>query len=158
MVKKDWVKLIVSLVLCQMAGFIGAIFSSSGVKTWFITLNKPYFNPPSWVFAPVWTVLYILMGISFFIIWKRSHSRSKVPAITFFIIQLILNSLWSFLFFGLNNIQFAFIEIIILWIFIIVCVITFYPISKTASIMLIPYLLWVSFALVLNYEIMRLNI
>lgn len=154
MKKTDWIKLIISIIICQLAGGIGAIFTAESVGTWFLTLNKPSFNPPAWVFAPVWTTLYLLMGIALFLIWKNKNTGF---AVTVFIIQLILNSLWSFLFFGFRNIQYAFIEIILLWLTILLCIILFYKISKTAALLLVPYIIWVSFASALNYELMRLN-
>jgi len=154
MKKTDWFKLITSVVICQLAGAIGAVFTADSVGSWYLTLNKPSFNPPSWVFAPVWTSLYVLMGIALFLIWKNKNSGF---AISVFVIQLILNSLWSFIFFGIKNIQLAFFEIILLWLTILICIILFYRTSKTASFLLMPYILWVSFASVLNYELMRLN-
>jgi len=154
MKKTDWFKLILSIIICQLAGVIGAIFTAKSVGTWFLTLNKPSFNPPAWVFAPVWTSLYLLMGIALFLIWKNKKTGFAVQV---FIIQLILNTLWSFLFFGLRNIQYAFIEIILLWVSILICIILFYRVSKIASYLLIPYIIWVSFASALNYELMRLN-
>ena len=154
MKKTDWIKLIISIVICQLAGAVGALFTADSVGTWYLTLNKPSFNPPSWIFGPVWTTLYILMGIALYIVWKNKNSGFAIPV---FVIQLVLNSLWSFLFFGTKNIQFAFIEIIFLWVSILLCIILFYRISKPAAYLLVPYILWVSFASVLNYELMRLN-
>jgi len=154
MKKTDWIKLIISIVICQLAGAVGALFTADSVGTWYLTLNKPSFNPPSWIFGPVWTTLYILMGIALYIVWKNKNSGFAIPV---FVIQLVLNSLWSFLFFGMKNIQFAFIEIIFLWVSILLCIILFYRISKPAAYLLVPYILWVSFASVLNYELMRLN-
>ena len=149
-------KLVISIVMCLSAGFIGSFFTMKNIPTWYASLNKPTFNPPDWLFGPVWTFLYILMGISFFLIWK-TESDGKTFAVAFFIVQLIMNSLWSFLFFGMKNPSFAFIEIIVLWVFILICIITFNKISPLASYLLIPYLLWVSFASVLNYSIVKLN-
>jgi tryptophan-rich sensory protein len=154
MKKSDWFKLIISIVICQLTGAIGAIFTAESVGSWYLTLNKPGLNPPSWVFAPVWTTLYVLMGVALFIIWKKHQTGY---AIHIFIFQLILNSLWSFLFFGVRNIQLAFIEIILLWLSILITIILFYRISRPAAYLLIPYILWVTFASYLNYELMRLN-
>jgi len=154
MKKTGWIKLIISIVICLLAGAIGALFTADSVGTWYLTLSKPSFNPPPWIFAPVWTALYVLMGIALYIVWKNKDSGFAIPV---FAVHLVLNSLWSFLFFGMKNIQFAFIEIIFLWVSILLCIILFYRISKPAAYLLVPYILWVSFATVLNYELMRLN-
>lgn len=150
------IKLIISIIICQLAGFIGSLFTSPSIPTWYAALNKPSFNPPNWLFAPVWTALYLLIGIALYLVWINKK-RNK-SAITFFTIQLMLNSLWSLLFFGLKNPFLAFIEIIILWSFILLTMISFYKISKPASYLLIPYILWVSFAALLNFSIWLLNI
>lgn len=151
----NYFKLIVSIVLCQMAGVIGSFFTISSVSSWYFELNKPSFNPPSWVFGPVWVTLYFLMGISLYLVWNKS--AKKTLAITIFGIQLFLNSLWPVLFFGLRNPFFALIEIILLWISILLSIIYFKKISKTAAYLLIPYLLWVSFAGILNFFLFYLN-
>lgn len=151
------IKLIISIVMCLLAGIIGSLFTSSAIPTWYATLNKPSFNPPSWLFGPVWTLLYILMGISFYLIWTAKKSKYKSTAIKIFIIQLILNALWSIIFFGAHWIFVAFIEIILMWIFILLSIIKFHKISKTASYLLIPYILWVSFATILTFAIWVLN-
>ncbi len=148
-------KLIIALIIPQLAGLLGSIFTSSAIPTWYSTLIKPSISPPNWIFAPVWISLYLLMGISLFLVWKKGFKDKK--AVTFFSIQLILNTFWSIIFFGLNSILFAFIEIVILWIFILLTIIYFYRISKIASYLLIPYILWVSFAAILNYLIFILN-
>ncbi|MBT4824782.1 tryptophan-rich sensory protein [Candidatus Woesearchaeota archaeon] len=156
MVKINYFKLILSIVICQLAGIIGSFFTVSSVSTWFLTLNKPFFNPPSWLFGPVWITLYLLMGISLYLIWN-SYNKSSRLAISFFSIQLVLNSLWSILFFGLKNPLLAFIEIIILWIFILLTIIFSHKKSKTSAYLLIPYILWVTFAAILNFSIFYLN-
>lgn len=158
MVKINYWKLAISIVVCQLAGFIGSFFTVSSVSTWYLTLNKPFFNPPSWLFGPVWISLYFLMGISLYLIWDEGiKSKQSKGALYIFGAQLILNSLWSILFFGLKSPLFAFIEIIILWIAIILTIKYFYRISKSASYLLIPYVLWVSFAAILNFFIFYLN-
>lgn len=158
MVKINYLKLIPSIVICQLAGIIGSFFTSSSVSNWYLTLNKPFFNPPSWVFGPVWITLYLMMGISLYIVWNGGlrNKHAKI-AITIFGIQLLLNSLWSILFFGLQSPLSAFIEIVLLWGAILATIIYFYRISKIASYLLIPYFLWVSFAAVLNLAIVYLN-
>ena len=151
-------KLIVSILICQLAGFIGSIFTAPSISTWYATLKKPAFNPPNWLFAPVWTTLFFLMGISLYLIWSRGFEDEKIKsAIIIFSVQLILNILWSFLFFGLKSPFLAFLEIILLWFAILVNIIKFYNISKTTGLLLLPYILWVSFAAILNFFIYRLN-
>jgi translocator protein len=156
MVKINYFKLISSIVICQFAGILGSFFTVSSISTWYVTLNKPFFNPPNWIFGPVWITLYLLMGISLYLIWHNNTNDSK-PAWVVFFIQLGLNALWSLLFFGLKSPLLAFIEITFLWLFIVLTILFFYPHSKTASYLLIPYLLWVSFASVLNFSIFYLN-
>lgn len=154
---KNILKLIVSVVISQAAGAIGSLFTVQNIPTWYAGLNKPSFNPPNYLFGPVWITLYFMMGIAFFLVWKNSGKFDvKVPAILF-ITQLVLNALWSIIFFGMKNPMLGFIEIIILWVFIVLCVIKFYPVSKVAAWLLIPYLLWVSFASVLNFKLWMLN-
>lgn len=156
MAKINYFKLIASIIICQLAGIIGSFFTVSSVSTWYTTINKPFFNPPSFVFGSVWITLYLLMGISLYLIWNNYSKDMKLPLI-FFGIQLGLNSLWSILFFGLQNPLFAFIEIIILWAFILLSIIGFYKKSKPAAYLLVPYILWVSFAAILNFSIFYLN-
>jgi len=154
---KNIKKLISSILICQLAGIIGSIFTASSISDWYIYLNKPSFNPPSFVFAPVWTLIYILMGIAVYLIWTSDKRRSILPLVIFDI-QLILNVLWSILFFGFRNPFIAFIDIILLWIFIVLTIWQFAKVEKKAAYLLIPYILWVSFAVVLNYWIWQLNI
>ncbi len=156
--KIDYLKLIISIALCQMAGFVGAIFTSSSIPTWYAGLNKPSFNPPNWIFGPVWTILFLMMGISFYIIWNLGIDKKDVKAaLIIFGVQLLINILWSVIFFGMQSPFYAFIEIIILWIAILFTIIKFYNLSPVAAYLLIPYILWVSFAAVLNFSIWRLN-
>lgn len=144
--------------VCEMAGIIGSFFTRASVKSWFVLLNKPSFNPPSWVFGPVWTILYFMMGISAFLIFQKlnENSLAKISLIIFFV-HLVFNMTWSLAFFGLQNPFLAFVNIIVLLIFIVVLIFLFYKIDKTASYLLIPYLLWTSFATILNFSIWRLN-
>ncbi|MFC1768622.1 TspO/MBR family protein [Nanoarchaeota archaeon] len=151
---KKIVKLIVSLAVPFIASAIGGFFTASTVSTWYVDLVKPSFNPPSWLFGPVWTILYMLMGISLYLVWiKKVHVKAFVA----FGVQMVLNALWSVLFFGLQNTFFAFIEIIFLWMAILVTIYFFYKINKISAYLLIPYILWVSFASVLNLSIYLLN-
>ena len=144
---------------CLAVGVISGQATRAGVETWFPTINKPSFNPPGWVFAPVWTVLYILMGIAAGMVWDHMDRQRETvrKGLTFFTAQLALNALWSFLFFGLHNPLLAFIEIIILWLLIFETFNVFRRVDRTAANLLLPYLAWVSFATVLNGTIWWLN-
>jgi tryptophan-rich sensory protein len=151
-------KLIFSILICQGAGFAGSVFTTPSIPTWYATLTKPGFTPPNWLFAPVWTFLYLLMGITLFMIWQkiRDNGMAKWAMVVFFV-QLALNVLWSILFFGLHNPFLAFIEIIVLWIAILTTILLTYRFSRFAGSILIPYLLWVSFASMLNFALWQLN-
>ena len=155
---KPALKLIISLAIPLAIGAIGGFFSASSVNSWFTTLHKPSFNPPVWIFFPVWTVLYILMGIAFFLVWNH-HAKleKKYTAYTYYFLQLALNLLWSFLFFYFHHIGQALADIILLFLLITGTISSFRKISKTAAWLLVPYLLWVGFALLLNLQIWRLN-
>lgn len=158
MERREKFKLVAALVLCVTAGFIGSLFTSSGVDSWYQSLQKPPFNPPSWVFGPVWTLLYLMMGGALYLVWKRDPlEKPETRALTWFFIQLALNVLWSFFFFYLRQPALAFFEIIFLWLAIIVTVVHFFRINRWAGVLLLPYLVWVSFAAVLNFAIWRLN-
>jgi tryptophan-rich sensory protein len=150
----NYLRLVASIGICLLVGFIAGFFTSSSISSWYSQLNKPSFNPPNWLFGPVWTVLYILMGVSLYLVWNNDGSKI---AIIFFAVQLALNFIWSFLFFSLHNPLIAFIEILLLLSMIIVTTLKFYPISHTAAFLMIPYILWVSFASVLNFSIYWLN-
>jgi translocator protein len=155
--RTNWTKLILSLAICQLAGVIGSLFTIASIPTWYATLGKPAFNPPNWIFAPVWIFLYILMGISFYIIWIKKDLPNFGLLLSLFIFQLVLNSFWTIIFFGLHSPFFAFIEIVTLWFAILFCIILFYRVSKIASFLLIPYILWVTFASILTFAIWKLN-
>lgn len=155
---KDALKLFLSIIFTGLAGLIGSVFTAPAIETWYATLQKPALNPPNWIFAPVWSTLYLLMGISLFLIWRRGlKSRGVRRAIGIFIFQLMLNTVWSFIFFGLKNPSLAFAEIIILWAAIIWTIIVFIKISRPVGLLLLPYFFWVTFAAYLNFEIWRLN-
>lgn len=181
-------KLIVSIVICEFAGIIGSFFMDStsspqaisAIPNWYAGLAKPALNPPNWVFGPVWTLLYLLMGVSLYLVWKNdwkienhilegkrktwnylserfwTGTLQKVNVIAIFSIQLVLNILWSFIFFGLKNPGLAFFEILALWFAILYTIINFYRISKASVYLLLPYIIWVSFAGYLNYSIWQL--
>ncbi|HTK03918.1 MAG TPA: TspO/MBR family protein [Alphaproteobacteria bacterium] len=153
-----FLKLVSSIAVCLLAGGLGTIFTVSAIPTWYTTLNKPFFSPPNWIFAPVWTTLYVLMGISFYLIWVKGFKTKKVrDAVSIFAIQLILNTIWSPVFFGYKNIFLALIIIVAMWIFILKTIKAFAKINKLASYLLYPYLAWVSFATVLNFSVWVLN-
>jgi benzodiazapine receptor len=150
-------KLIVSLLLPLGIGAFAGIFTMDAIPGWYETLTRPSFNPPNWVFGPVWTALYFLMGISLFLIWNQSLSKERNRAILFFSIQLILNFCWSFLFFYYHQLGMALVEIILLWLSIFLMILRFYKIRPLAAYINIPYLLWVSFATILNAAYYLLN-
>ena len=178
---KNAAKLIISILICEFAGVVGSFFTAPAIRSWYYFLNKPSFNPPSWLFAPVWTILFLLMGISLYLVWSKdftanvsandaqkkawnpisaklwSGSWREENAALIFILQLVLNILWSVIFFGLKSPILAFFEILMLWFAILYTIVNFYRISKTAAYLLIPYIVWVSFAAILNLSIVLLN-
>ncbi|MCL5666292.1 MAG: tryptophan-rich sensory protein [Patescibacteria group bacterium] len=162
---KDIVALVIAIIIAELAGAIGAVFTTAAIPSWYAGLTKPALTPPSWVFAPVWTLLYALMGVALFLVWKK-HSynlgiigmkNAWAWALAAFFFQLALNVLWSYLFFGLHSPGAAFVEIVILWLAIIANIVAFAKISVPAAWLLIPYVLWVSFAAYLNFAIWRLT-
>lgn len=151
-------KLAISIGATLLAGTIGSLFTAPAVTGWYEILEKPALNPPSWVFGPVWTILYVLMGVAVFLIWKKGTDRRGVKiALWAFAVQLSFNVAWSAIFFGLKNPGLALVEIIILWLAIVWMILTFSKVSKAATYLVLPYLLWVSFATYLNYAIWVLN-
>ena len=155
---RDVFKLLISIVACQFAGLIGSMFTRAAIPTWYATLQKPSFTPPNWLFAPAWIILYLLMGISAFIIWRRGlDNRESRVALIVFLLQLILNALWSIVFFGFESPLAGVIVIIVMWVTILFIILKFLRISSLAAILLLPYILWVSFAAVLNVSIWILN-
>jgi translocator protein len=154
--KNNIPKLIVSILFPLSIGFLGAIFTTPAIPTWYAGLNKPVFSPPNYVFGPVWTLLYILMGISFYLIWKDGLGKNKA-GVAAFAVQLALNFAWSAVFFGLHQPWSAFIVIVLLWLAIFANIYLFYKRSITAARLLIPYITWVSFAAALNLGVAVLN-
>lgn len=152
-------KILTVVVTCLVIGYFSGIVTKSAITTWYPTLVKPSFNPPNWIFAPVWSTLYIMMGIAAGLVWDRMESNTEAvkKALLFFALQLALNALWSYLFFGLMNPMLALLEIVILWLMIYETYVQFGKINKIAGYLFIPYLLWVSFAMVLNASIWWLN-
>jgi benzodiazapine receptor len=157
MERSDISKLIIAITLTAGLGLLGGIFTFSEIANWYAGLHKPSFNPPNWLFGPVWTVLYILMGISVWIVWKQPASPGKKSALAVFITQFVLNFCWSLIFFKLHQTGWAFVEICILWVFILFTIIQFGKFSAWAAGLLVPYLAWVSFASLLTLMIWRLN-
>ncbi|MFA5357848.1 MAG: TspO/MBR family protein [archaeon] len=151
--------LIGCVLFCELAGGIGSIFTMPMITTWYATLNKPFFSPPNWVFAPVWTTLFLLMGIALYLVLEKGLQKKEVKkAVSLFGAQLTLNIIWSFLFFGLMSPFLAFVEIIFLWAAIALTIKSFYPISKKAAWLLAPYICWVSIAALLNFSVWMLNL
>jgi tryptophan-rich sensory protein len=151
------IKLIIALVVPLSVGAIAGLFTADAIPDWYASLNRPSFNPPNWLFGPVWTTLYTIMGISLFLIWKQNPSKQRNQAIAFFFFHLFLNFCWSFIFFYFKMIGAAFVEIILLWTSIVGTLILFYRIKPVAAYINIPYLVWVTFASVLNGAYYFLN-
>lgn len=159
MAKLNLFRLVISVIICQAAGITGSVFTAPSIPTWYAQVSKPEFVPPNWLFAPVWTALFLLMGISLYLVWQKGLERREVKfAISVFGIQLALNIIWSVIFFGLQNPGAAFAEIIVLWLSILASIILFYRIDRRAGLILVPYILWVSFAAFLNYSVWVLNL
>lgn len=153
-----WVILVGFIALSQGAGLVGSFFTAPAINNWYATLARPEFAPPNWVFGPVWTTLYLLMGVAAFLVWQKGTRRTEVRvALGIFLLQLVLNTLWSILFFGLQSPGGAFIEIIFLWLAIAATIGAFARVSKPAAWLLAPYIAWVSFAAYLNYALWVLN-
>lgn len=146
-----YLKLILLILLCNFVGIAGSYFTFNSIPTWYVYLNKPFFSPPNYLFGPVWTILYILMGISAFMVWENKK------AMKYFWIQLFLNGIWTPIFFGAKNLGLAFVVIVIMWVYIVKTIKAFAKVNKKASYLLYPYLIWVSFASLLNFSIWFLN-
>jgi tryptophan-rich sensory protein len=146
--------MIISVGICLLVGSLAARFEPG---LWYQALARPVWTPPSWVFAPVWTALYILMGLAAWLVWRQSGLKAAALPLSVFLIQLIMNGIWSWIFFGQHNIGLAFAEIILLWFFILITLVLFWKKSPLAGLFLLPYLLWVSFAAALNFAFWRLN-
>ena len=152
------VKLVTSLVLCQCAGIVGSVFTAPAIPNWYAALQKPAFTPSNWLFAPAWITFYLLMGIAAFLVWRVGLANRPVrTALIIFLVQLVLNSLWSVVFFGMQSPLYGVIVIVILWLMILLTIFKFARISAAAAWLLVPYILWVSFASALNISIWILN-
>lgn len=155
---KNLPKLIVSIVVCELVGLLSTPFTIAAIPEWYAFLIKPSFSPPNWIFGPVWTLLYLMMGVSFFLLWQLGWKKKKVKdAAYFFGAQLALNFFWSIAFFGLRSPLLSLVTIVALLALILLTMKHFYPLSKPAFYLLVPYLFWVSFATLLNGAIVLLN-
>jgi len=158
MAKINWLKLGAFILVCELAGIIGSFFTFEAIPTWYAGLQKPFFSPPNWLFGPVWTTLYALMGIAAYIIWEKGIGKKPVKqAMVLFAAQLVLNATWSIIFFGMRSPALAFACILLLWLAIAATIQSFYRIDRRAACLLLPYILWVSFAALLNLMIWGLN-
>ena len=153
-----WLMLLCFLLLCYSAAGLGSIWTSSSVSTWYADLRKPSFNPPNWIFAPVWSTLYFLMALSAWLVWRRAGWSGAGFALVLFFVQLALNVIWSGLFFGLRRTEMALIEIVLLLATIVATAVAFRSVSGLAFWLMLPYALWVAFAALLNFRIWRLNL
>lgn len=151
---KSALALIAWLAVSFAASVVGSRFMPG---EWYAALAKPAWTPPSWIFPPVWTLLYALMGISAWLVWRRVGFSGAAPALSLFVTQLVLNALWSYLFFGIHRPDLAFFEIVVLWAAILATLILFWRVTAVAGLLLLPYLLWVGFAVALNFALWRLN-
>lgn len=170
------IKLLISIIICLLSGVLGGFFTAPAIENWYAGLNKPFFNPPNWIFGPVWTILYILMGISLYLVWinnfkvlnkgcrlgvwiekKLNKKLDKKSILSIFFIQLFLNIFWSVAFFGMQNPGLALVVLSLLWLAILSTSAVFYRVSKVSAYLLIPYLAWVSFAGILNLSIWIIN-
>ena len=155
---KNWIKAVIAVLIPLLTGGISGYFTATSVGTWYTQINKPTWNPPNQIFAPVWTILYIMMGIALFLIWKsNANAADKKKAIIIWSMQMLLNFLWSFIFFNQHLIGLALADIAGMWFFILITIFAFAKINKTAAWLLVPYIAWVSFAGVLNFAIWWLN-
>ena len=151
-------ELIASIVICELVGVIGGLFTAPAIATWYNLLRKPSFNPPAWVFGPVWTALYAMMAAAAWLVWLRAGGRGAAGALAFYGLQLALNVAWSGLFFGLRLPGAAFVEILVLWAAIAATTVAFSRHSAAAAVLMLPYLAWSTFAAFLNFAIWRLNV
>jgi tryptophan-rich sensory protein len=158
MKRKLFIRISICVLVCLLIGFLSSIATQSSVNTWYTTLEKPGFTPPNWLFGPVWTILYILMGVSAGIVWSRGlHHVWVKTALYHFVFQLMFNALWSLVFFGLQKLLWALLTIITLMILILLTIKWFRVVNNKAAYLLIPYAIWVLYAMALNFEIWRLN-
>ncbi len=155
---KEVLRFVVSIVIPLLVGYVGSATTIASIPTWYATIIKPSWAPPNWIFGSVWTILYVLMGIALYLVWSKGLHRKDVQfAVILFVVQLLLNLSWSIVFFGYHALFGSFVLVLVLWLAILANLIAFYVISKTAGLLLVPYILWVSIASYLNYSIYLLN-
>jgi translocator protein len=156
--RKNAIRLVASVALCELVGGLGSVFTIPSIATWYAGLAKPAFSPPNWLFGPVWTLLYLLMGVALYLVWERGVRKKGVPvAMGTFGVQLFLNFLWSVLFFGLHSPLYGLICIAFLFAAIVATAAMFFRISRAAGLLMVPYLAWVAFASLLNFYVFVLN-
>ncbi len=154
----NWLKLLTSVAACQLAGILGALFTRAAIPAWYAGLQKPQFTPPNWLFGPMWISLYLLMAVAAYLVWQKGLAAKGVrAALTVFLIQLLLNALWSPVFFGLRSPLAGAVIIVLLWLAILAAIVAFAKISPLAAWLLVPYILWVTLASALNISIYILN-
>jgi benzodiazapine receptor len=153
----DVIKLIISIGVSLLAGRVGALPNIEAVPTWYAGLNKPWFNPPNWVFGPVWTTLFILIGLALFLVWRAPRSQIQDIGIALWVIQLVVNVFWNYAFFGFRNPLFGVVTIVPLWMLIAATIHQFYKVDRWAAYLMVPYIVWVSLATALNTAIYLLN-
>ncbi|MBE3122234.1 MAG: tryptophan-rich sensory protein [Thermoplasmata archaeon] len=153
----QWKKLAISMLISFLPGIVGSLFMIGSIDGWYATLNKPWFTPPNWVFGPVWTMLYILMGISLYLVWIKIHRDDVFVVSSLFGTQLAFNAIWTPIFFSVHAVLPSFIIIAGLWLLVFATIITFYKTSKNASYLLIPYIVWLTIATALNVGVLLLN-
>lgn len=155
---KNKIALLGFILICELVGIAGSVLTVSSIQTWYATLVRPSFNPPNWIFGPVWTILYAMMGVAVFLVWQKGMKNKRVKfAVWFFMAHLLVNGIWTPIFFGLHNLALALFVISLMWLMIAYLVILFSKINKISSWLLVPYLFWVSFATVLNFSFWFLN-
>lgn len=153
-----WIKLAISITAPLAVGTVSGFFTTPEIDTWYQTIKKPSWQPPNWLFGPVWTTLYLMMGVALWLVWTaKAEASKKGMAVTLWIIQLVLNFFWSFVFFKRHQIDWALGEILVLWLFIVLTIFAFARIRTAAAWLLVPYVSWVTFATVLTYTIYKLN-
>ncbi len=151
--------LLISILIAEVAGVVGSVYTAASIPTWYAGLEKPWWTPPSWIFGPAWMLLYVLMGIAAFLVWEVRHKKKEAEgALLLYGVHLFFNALWSLIFFGLQNIGLALVEIFLLWLLIIYTMVFFFRVNRAAGWVFVPYLIWVSFAMVLNYSLLSLQL
>lgn len=154
----NWKRLLAAIVICQLAGVVGSVFTVPAISTWYAALQKPWFNPPNWLFGPVWVLLYTLMGVAMYLVWEKGAKKKAVSeSMGYFGAQLFLNAMWSFLFFGLRSPFYGVLCILPLLCLIAMTTQKFYKVSRNAGLLMVPYLAWTSFATLLNISVWLLN-